>query len=84
MANLERLGIVEQIPDPSDARAELVRYTRYGRAGYQRATAVFTELEHELAARVGPTRVASPGRSGRDRQSPDLTRDPTGLMDSVA
>jgi DNA-binding MarR family transcriptional regulator len=59
VADLERLGIVEQVPDPGDARAKLVRYTRFGRAGHRRAMAVFTDLEHELAARVGAARVST-------------------------
>jgi DNA-binding MarR family transcriptional regulator len=59
VAELERLGIVEQFPDPTDARAKIVRYTPFGLDGYRRALAVFTELEREQIQRLGPDRVAA-------------------------
>lgn len=59
VAELERLGIVEQHPDPTDARAKLVRYTPFGRRGYRRALAVFTDLEREQLTRLGPERLAA-------------------------
>jgi DNA-binding MarR family transcriptional regulator len=59
VAELEQLGIVEQLPDPTDARAKLVRYTPFGVDGYRRALAVFTELEREQVRRIGPDRVAT-------------------------
>jgi DNA-binding MarR family transcriptional regulator len=77
VADLGQLGIIEQVPDPSDARAKLVRYTRSGRAGYRRALAVFTDLERELAERVGPERVASLKADLAQISDPRAPRDPT-------
>lgn len=59
VAELEQLGIVEQTPDPSDARAKLVRYTPSGLRGYRRAMSIFTELEREAAELLGPRRLAA-------------------------
>jgi DNA-binding MarR family transcriptional regulator len=59
IAELEQLDIVEQIPDPSDARAKIVRYTPFGKRGYLRALAVFTELEREAIQSIGPGRIAA-------------------------
>jgi DNA-binding MarR family transcriptional regulator len=57
VADLERLGIVESLPDARDGRARRVRYTPYGRAGYERCMAEFDALERELAERLGPRRL---------------------------
>jgi DNA-binding MarR family transcriptional regulator len=59
VAELEQLGIVEQAPDATDARAKLVRYTTFGLDGYRRALTVFTELEREHVELLGPTRIAA-------------------------
>jgi DNA-binding MarR family transcriptional regulator len=59
VAELEQVGIVEQHPDPTDARAKIVRYTPFGLRGYKRALAVFTELEREQVTRLGPNRLAA-------------------------
>jgi DNA-binding MarR family transcriptional regulator len=59
VAELEQLGILEQAPDPTDARAKLVRYTTFGLDGYRRALAVFTALEREHVQLLGPARVAA-------------------------
>jgi DNA-binding MarR family transcriptional regulator len=59
VAELEQLGIVEQTPDPTDARAKIVRYTPFGLDGYHRAMAVFTDLEREAARRIRPDRIAA-------------------------
>jgi DNA-binding MarR family transcriptional regulator len=57
VGDLERLGIVESVPDATDGRARLVRYTPYGRAGYERCMAEFDALERETAERLGPRRL---------------------------
>ena len=59
VAELEQLDIVEQIPDPTDARAKIVRYTPFGHRGYRSALAVFTQLEREQTKRLGRARVAA-------------------------
>ena len=59
VAELEQLDIIEQAPDPTDARAKLVGYATFGLDGYRRAPAVFTELEREHVQLLGPTRIAT-------------------------
>jgi DNA-binding MarR family transcriptional regulator len=59
VAELEQLDIVDQHPDPTDARAKIVRYTPFGLRGYHTALAVFTELEREQIQRLGADRVAA-------------------------
>jgi DNA-binding MarR family transcriptional regulator len=59
LAELEQLDIVEQHPDPTDARAKVVRYTPFGLRGYHSALAVFSELEREQVQRLGADRVAA-------------------------
>lgn len=53
VASLAEAGIVEVVPDPSDRRAKLVRYTKRGRRAYAIGLSVFDELERAFAQRVG-------------------------------
>ncbi|GIF40678.1 MarR family winged helix-turn-helix transcriptional regulator [Actinoplanes xinjiangensis] len=55
---LERAGYVERVPDPTDARARLVRIAERGRAAGEVAAAVVTEVEAEWAAHLGARRMA--------------------------
>jgi DNA-binding MarR family transcriptional regulator len=48
--DLERLGYVERVPDPSDGRAKLIRPTERGRVAW--------EIERGWADRYGERRVA--------------------------
>jgi DNA-binding MarR family transcriptional regulator len=50
---LERLGYVRQLSDPSDGRAKIVRLTRRGRAANSAALAAFVAVEHEWRQQVG-------------------------------
>jgi DNA-binding MarR family transcriptional regulator len=54
---LEEMGVLERVPDPSDGRARLVRFTGGG-AGLLEGLAVLIELERELAGAVGAQRMA--------------------------
>ncbi len=51
--DLESLGIVESVPDSSDGRARLVRYTAFGRRGYKRCMREFGRIEADLEAEIG-------------------------------
>ncbi|GIJ46054.1 hypothetical protein Val02_29400 [Virgisporangium aliadipatigenens] len=50
---LERAGYVERVPDPTDARARLVRVAARGAAAVPVAAAVVAAVEQEWAAHLG-------------------------------
>ena len=54
---LERAGYVERVPDPSDARARLVRITERGEATLPLAASVVAEVEAEWADHLGTRRI---------------------------
>jgi DNA-binding MarR family transcriptional regulator len=54
---LERAGYVERIPDPSDARARLVRITERGRQTLPLAATVVAEVETEWTEHLGKRRM---------------------------
>jgi DNA-binding MarR family transcriptional regulator len=55
---LERAGYVRRTPDPTDARARLVRIAERGTAAQPVAAAVIAEIEREWRAHLGPRRWA--------------------------
>ena len=54
--DLERRGIVERQPDPSDGRAKLIHLTKKGLAALAPAGSIITALEREYAGRIGAQR----------------------------
>jgi DNA-binding MarR family transcriptional regulator len=50
---LERLGYVERVPDPSDRRAKLIRPTRHGGAFMQAAYDALSGIEREWRKALG-------------------------------
>ncbi len=50
---LEGFGAVERVPDPSDGRARLVRFTEQGRQGLLVGLEVLDELSGDLGKRLG-------------------------------
>ena len=50
---LERLGYVERVPDPSDRRAKLIRPTDHGLAYIAAARDALTEIEHKWVSALG-------------------------------
>lgn len=50
---LVELGHLERVPDPADARAKLIRYSKRGKAGLLEGLAILRELEGELVEVVG-------------------------------
>jgi DNA-binding MarR family transcriptional regulator len=55
---LEHQGYTERVPDPTDRRAALVRFTEVGQRFLADAVAVTGELEAEFAAVLGEQRLA--------------------------
>ncbi len=53
---MERAGHVERVPDPADARARLVRFTRTGWRASKAAMRIVGEIEDEWIAVLGPRR----------------------------
>ena len=54
---LERAGYVERVPDPTDARARLVRVAARGAEVVEQAAAVVAEVEAEREAHLGVRRM---------------------------
>jgi DNA-binding MarR family transcriptional regulator len=57
--DLQRLGYVERVPDPSDGRAKLVRLTEKGASAQQLGRGILDEIEQRWAAEVGEERVTA-------------------------
>src|SRR5919109_3358433 len=57
VADLERLGYVERVPDPSDGRAKIIRLTERGGQGGAAAEEIFADIERRFAAEVGDERL---------------------------
>ena len=51
--SLEERGYVERVPDPSDRRAKLVRFTARGLEAARAGSAIIYGIEEEWAHRVG-------------------------------
>lgn len=54
---LVALGMLERAPDPVDARAKLVRFSKRGRQGLFDGIEILRELEEEIRARVGTSKM---------------------------
>jgi DNA-binding MarR family transcriptional regulator len=54
---LEAMGMLERVSDPTDARAKLVRFSRRGQRGLLDGLAVLKELEDELRGVIGEPRM---------------------------
>lgn len=57
VAELEYWGVVEQVEDPKDGRAKLIRFTPKGEQGLLQGLAVLGALEGELADKIGKRRM---------------------------
>lgn len=50
---LEEMGTVERVRDPTDGRAKLIRFSKHGRNSILHGLSVLREIESELEERVG-------------------------------
>src|SRR3954471_5248358 len=57
--DLESKGFITLVADPADGRAVLARPTARGRAFFEDACHVRTELEREFLAKLSPSRVTA-------------------------
>jgi DNA-binding MarR family transcriptional regulator len=58
VTDLERLGYVERVPDPTDGRAKLVRLTSKGQGAQRAAHKAFTDIERTWSRQLGADRIA--------------------------
>ena len=58
VADLERLGYVERVPDPGDGRAKIIRLSERGRKAAAAAEEIFGDIERRFADEVGDERFA--------------------------
>lgn len=54
VAALERVGFVERVPDPTDRRASLIRFTERGRRARDRAQQEVAAVERVWEEHLGP------------------------------
>jgi DNA-binding MarR family transcriptional regulator len=59
VAELERKGYLERVPDPEDGRAKIIKLTERGQQAAATGRRLFKEIEDEWAARYGEERVSS-------------------------
>lgn len=55
--DLEEMGLVKRVPDPSDKRASRVVWTERGLEGLRHGVSVLGEMERELQASVGEAQM---------------------------
>jgi DNA-binding MarR family transcriptional regulator len=58
VAELERLGYVERVPDPNDGRAKIIQLTERGLDACLTGRRVFAEIEREWADQLGQQLLA--------------------------
>ena len=58
VADLERLGYVERVPDPDDRRAKIIRLSERGWDAERAAKVILADIERGWAREVGEERVA--------------------------
>jgi DNA-binding MarR family transcriptional regulator len=56
---LEQMGAVERVPDPSDGRAKLIRFSRKPGSSLLDGLMHLQKLERELGETLGPERMAA-------------------------
>lgn len=54
---LQAMGALERVPDPSDGRAKLIRFSAQGQQGLMAGLAVLGQIEGELADALGRERT---------------------------
>lgn len=57
LEDLEELGVVERVPDPTDGRAKLVRFTPRGKRALLQGLDVLDEIEGAIVEAIGPKRA---------------------------
>jgi DNA-binding MarR family transcriptional regulator len=58
-SDLEKLGYVERVPDPSDGRAKIIRLTERGDGAHAIGRGLIDDIERDWGERFGTERVAA-------------------------
>jgi DNA-binding MarR family transcriptional regulator len=59
VTELEKLGYVERLPDPTDGRAKIIKLTDWGLDAVVKGRRLFAEIEAEWAQQLGSELLAS-------------------------
>ena len=59
VTDLEKLGYLERLPDPTDGRAKIIKLTDFGVDAVVKGRRVFAQIEAEWAEQLGPELLAS-------------------------
>ena len=62
---LEQMGVVCRVPDPSDGRAKLVQFTADGRKGMLQGLGLLKRMEEDVATLIGERRMKELGTTLR-------------------
>ncbi len=57
VGELEQMGTLERVPDPSDGRAKLIRFSAQGRRWMMEGLGVLKEVEEDYAQKIGHERM---------------------------
>lgn len=57
VSELEGIGYVERVPDPSDGRAKIIRLTERGHDSWQLGFSILAEIQSRWESRYGTDRV---------------------------
>jgi DNA-binding MarR family transcriptional regulator len=58
-SDLEKLGYLERVPDPSDGRAKIIRLTQRGHEAHSIGRGLIEDIERDWGERFGTERVAA-------------------------
>jgi DNA-binding MarR family transcriptional regulator len=59
VTELEKLGYLERMPDPTDGRAKIIKLTDFGVDAVMKGRRVFAQIEAEWAEQLGPELIAA-------------------------
>ena len=59
VTELEKLGYLERMPDPTDGRAKIIKLTDFGVDAVMKGRRAFAQIEAEWAEQLGPELLAN-------------------------
>lgn len=58
VTELEAMGTLERIPDPTDGRAKLICFSEKGKLGLFKGMHILSDMDQELAGKIGRRQMA--------------------------